>query len=331
VSDNGTLVHHEGRRGARVPNRVVIFGPGERADTLLLPSDRWAGPKFSPNGRLVAIARAGGDSNIYTHDLVSRTTTQITFGGENLSPVWSPDGTRLVFARLDSNGRSLRVKTADNSGTDTALISGIRSSISPVAWPRDDLIVYRSIAGMYQEIMMLPLAAGSSPARYHVGADASLSPDGRHAAFAVLEATTAFQILMRDFPTPVGQWRVSPYGGHAPRWSRDGRFVYYWKLTSVFGVLEAASPLGAAVGVDTLFRVQVDRTPFVVVRSPELVTAQRTGGRAQWDLHPDGQRFIVVLQENDRSESAEGSRGTSRHVVVLNWFTELNELTTRQR
>jgi serine/threonine-protein kinase len=331
VSNSGTLVQNEGRPGVFVPTRLVMFRFDGRADTLPLPRDRWVAPRFSPNGRLVAFARAGSDSNIYTYDLVSRTTTEITFGGDNTGPVWSPDGTRLVFARIDSDGRSLRVKRADNSGTDTVLIAGIRASISPVAWPRDDMIVYRSIAGMYQEVMVLSLKPGAKPVRYHVGADASLSPDARHAAFAALESTMGYQVLIRDFPTAIGQWKVSPHGGLAPRWSRDGRFVYYWKLGVALADLDAVRPRGAVTSYDTLFRVQVVREPSVAVRAPEFVTVQQTAGRSAWDIHPDGKRFIVALQETEGPGSAGGAPATSRHVVVLNWFRELNELTNNRR
>jgi hypothetical protein len=78
-----------------------------------------------------------------------------------------------------------------------------------------------------------------------------------------------------------------------------------------------------------LFRVPVDRAPAIVVRPPELVTVQRAGDGAPWDLHPDGKQFLVAIPESDGSESTGVAQGTSRHVVVLNWFTELKELTKK--
>ena len=179
---------------------------------------------------------------------------------------------------------------------------------------------------------MLPLQPGSKPVRYHVGVDASLSPDARHAVFASLESTARYQILIRDFPAATGQWKVSPHGGHAPRWSRDGRFVYYWTIgASAFADVEALRARGALAGADTLFRVQVDRTPAVVVHEPAMVAVVQTAGRAPWDLHPDGKRFIVAVQEANESASSDAAPATSRHVVVLNWFTELNEATNNRR
>ena len=328
VSNNGTLVHHEGLRGLSAHTRLVVLGPARRADTLPLPRDRWREPKFSASGRFVALSRAGIDTNIYTFDLASRTTTQITFGGENYHPIWSPDDTRLAFARNDGDGRSLRVKAADNSGSETVLLAGIRASISPVAWLRDDLLVYRSIAGMYQDVMTLSLDSGSTPQRYNAGSDASLSPDGRFAAITVLQ-TTASEVLIRDFPTPVGQWKVSPSGGLRPRWSRDGQFVHYWKAGTADEV-DSQGVRGFESSLDTLFRVRVERTPAVVVRAPEVVTVLRRG-LASWDLHPDGKRFIVAVPDRDGGRSTGISAETSRHVVILNWFTELNELTDRRR
>jgi hypothetical protein len=260
----------------------------------------------------------------------------VTFGGDNYAPIWSPDGARLAYARIEAEGRSLRAKAADNSGADTVLIAGIRASIAPVVWPRDDMIMYRSIAGMYQEILTLSLSRGAKPVRYHAGSDASLSPDGRHAAFTFLESTPTPQVLIRDFPSAVGQWKVSPHGGQRPRWSRDGRFVYYWTFStpgfsSDVLQIDGGRAGGLAVGFDSLFRAQVDRTSTVAVRAPELVTILRTGGLASWDLHPDGKRFIVAIPEGEEPGGSGGARGTSRHVVTLNWFTELNELTKNRR
>lgn len=134
------------------------------------------------------------------------------------------------------------------------------------------------------------------------------------------------EVLIRDFPTPVGQWKVSPQGGLRPRWSRDGRHIYYWKLANL-------NPGNSASfeSTDTLFRVQVDRSPSVVVRAPEFVAALRTGRAfVWWDLHPDGRTFIVAIPNSDGSESSGGAPETSRHVVILNWFAELNELVSKR-
>jgi hypothetical protein len=73
-------------------------------------------------------------------------------------------------------------------------------------------------------------------------------------------------------------------------------------------------------------RVRVDRTPSVVVRAPERVAVVGGIDPANWDLHPDGTRFIVA----DMLDPAEAARGTdastARHILHLNWFTTLKAM-----
>jgi Tol biopolymer transport system component len=131
----------------------------------------------------------------------------------------------------------------------------------------------------------------------------ALSPDGTIAAH-VSEKTGSNEVWLRDFPTPVGEWRVSFGGGVWPRWSPDGRTLYYWSRAS---------------GADTLFAAEVIRDQGVQVGAAEVVLALETG--QGWDLHPDGDRFIVLVPH----ASSTDSEAVSRYLVVLNWFEELKE------
>src|SRR4029079_13418125 len=107
-------------------------------------------------------------------------------------------------------------------------------------------------------VMTIAPSAGAPPKPYLAAAwleqDAVVSPDGRFAAFTAREGASN-EIWLRDFPTPTGKWKVSTNGGGYPRWTPDGRYVYYWK----------AGPQ------DSLFRVQIDHSPSVVVHPREVV------------------------------------------------------------
>ena len=147
--------------------------------------------------------------------------------------------------------------------------------------------------------------------------DARVSPDGTLAAFTSNEAGSN-DIWIRDFPVPRGKWQVSSTGGQAARWSRDGKYVYYWKSISVT--------------VDSLFRVRVDRTPAVVVRAPEFVLSLAVAGSARnWDLHPDGTRFVVTVPDVTPTSPAGAAASASRYLVVQNWFTELKRLSAKSK
>jgi hypothetical protein len=73
-----------------------------------------------------------------------------------------------------------------------------------------------------------------------------------------------------------------------------------------------------------LFRVSIDRTPTVVVHAPEVVVATDADGPQNWDLHPDGRRFIVAVPG---SEAPAAAAPTSRYLILENSFGELRRLT----
>jgi Tol biopolymer transport system component len=193
--------------------------------------------------------------------------------------------------------------------------------VYPTSWPRDDLILYttgKSAAG--GDLMTVSPKPGATPRAYLKApwpqGDATLSPDGKLVAFSARE-DAQLNIWLRDFPTPVGKWKISPSAGNNPRWAPDGKSIYYVKL---------------GTGLDTLMRVQVDRTPSVVPRAPVVATTILRGiadGPGNWDLHPDGKHFIVAAP--DPSTVAPGVSDGSRFVVTLNWFTELRAATTAMK
>jgi Tol biopolymer transport system component len=310
VSRNGTLVHYEGdaRSGAQ-STLTLIVDPRGQVDTLRLPAENRRVSRFSPDGRRIAYeqeTQSGHD--LYAFDLVTGSSQQLTFEGDNDDPVWSPDGSQILFtsARRGSDGDDLMIKPADNSAPEAYVFTRPEHQIA-VAWPRDDQIVFRSIESGNWDLYTYSLTDSGEPQPYLEAPwnefDFALSPDGSLAAVETAEVSPR-EIWLRDFPEPIGKWRVSFGGGRDPHWSPDGRTLYYSWGTG---------------GVDSIFAVPVDRDAGVVVRDRRVVWA---GDLVRWDLHPDGERVLVVLPEG----SAEDDGGpTDRYLVVLNWFEELEE------
>jgi serine/threonine-protein kinase len=333
VSRDGILVYHEGvpnlRTGAQVPNRLAIVDFAGAAQNLQLPVGTYGAPRFAPSGATIAYqvwATRGTDRDIHTFDLGTRTDTRLTFAGDNITPVWSPDGKRILFGKRGGgpDRGDLFVKPADNSGAEQATLSEQRDEI-PSDWLRGDTIIFHAIGTGGFDIFTYPMAPGAKPKAYVDGpwneTNARVSPDGTLASFESSE-TGSPEIWIRDFPVPNGKWQVSSTYGQGARWSRDGKYVYFWKSFAAAG--------------DSLFRARIDRTPAVVVRSPEFVLSLAvSGGPNNWDLHPDGKRFVVTVADLTPAPAA-GSPGApaapaSRYLVVQNWFTELKALTAKAK
>jgi TolB protein len=106
-------------------------------------------PRFSPDGQrvIMSLLRDDGNSNIFTMDLRSRTTTRLTNSSSiDTSPSYSPDGSQVVFTS-DRGGRAqIYVMGADGSGqTRISFGDGVYST--PVWSPRGDLIAFTKQSG----------------------------------------------------------------------------------------------------------------------------------------------------------------------------------------
>jgi TolB protein len=106
-------------------------------------------PRFSPDGQrvIMSLLRDDGNSNIFTMDLRSRTTTRLTNSNSiDTSPSYSPDGSQVVFTS-DRGGRAqIYVMGADGSGQNRISFGdGVYST--PVWSPRGDLIAFTKQSG----------------------------------------------------------------------------------------------------------------------------------------------------------------------------------------
>src|SRR5262249_33063064 len=100
-----------------------------------------------------------------------------------------------------------------------------------------------------------------------------------------------------------GKWQVSTNGGYTPRWSRDGKELFYLSLDNQIMVSEVKlGPAFESSTPEALFAIH----PFAVQHI--------TGGWLDaFEPFPDGQRFIVHAAPSSSPESI---------TVILNW-TEL--------
>ncbi|WP_353645828.1 Tol-Pal system beta propeller repeat protein TolB [Mesorhizobium sp. WSM2239] len=106
-------------------------------------------PRFSPDGQKVVMSllREDGNSNIFSMDLRSRTTTRLTNSNAiDTSPSYSPDGSKVVFTSDRGGQPQIYVMGADGSG-QTRISFGGGSYSTPVWSPRGDLIAFTKQSG----------------------------------------------------------------------------------------------------------------------------------------------------------------------------------------
>jgi hypothetical protein len=71
-------------------------------------------------------------------------------------------------------------------------------------------------------------------------------------------------------------------------------------------------------------RSDLARDPLrVLSRSVVPVDA---GAVDRWiDIHPDGDRFLLIRRAGALTDPADGTAAAQRHVLVVNWLDELSE------
>ena len=106
-------------------------------------------PRFSPDGQkvILSLGRDDGNSNIFSMDLRSRTTTRLTDSGSiDTSPSYSPDGSQVVFTSDRGGQPQIYVMGSDGSGQNRISFGG-GSYSTPVWSPRGDLIAFTKQSG----------------------------------------------------------------------------------------------------------------------------------------------------------------------------------------
>ena len=156
------------------------------------------------------------------------------------------------------------------------------------------------------DLWSVPLPEGE-PEPFVIGPsvnyDARFSPDGRWVAYGTNESGQ-WEIYVRPAGGGRGRWQIST-GGVYPRWSRDGRTLYY------------RSPADG-----TLLSVAVDAKEgsFQAGRPQSLFNGPfpaPVDPRNRYAVGMEADQFVMVHQPAGVGESHDHLR------VVLNWFDEL--------
>jgi hypothetical protein len=126
----------------------------------------------------------------------------------------------------------IRLTATDGSDPDGRTLGQVMNAY-PVDWSRDGRFLI-GVAIRYEttsrDLFAVELDKGvlSFPVESRFEeCDPRLSPDGRWLAYAAINESNRWEVLIRPFGKPGGVWRVSPRGGRFPRWIEDGRALLF--------------------------------------------------------------------------------------------------------
>jgi serine/threonine protein kinase len=204
------------------------------------------GASISRDDRRVVMFRTDGNVDLWLLDprpSVARASRFTTDAADDVMPIWSPDGTSIVFSSNRKGVFDLYRKSASGAGNEDLLLATAQGKFA-TDWSLDGrFLLYHDLnPKLSNDIWALPLegdrpstgrpepAEGRKPlplvqTNFEEG-DAQFSPDGKWIAYQSNESGR-FEIYAQPFPGPGAKSLISTTGGYQARWRRDGKELFY--------------------------------------------------------------------------------------------------------
>jgi eukaryotic-like serine/threonine-protein kinase len=310
ASLNGGLAFFTGG-GTGSPTQLTWFDrQGKSLGTIGQPG-RYGALAIAPDGSRVAAERYDGTgSDLWLIDSApGGKSDRFTFDpGRETSPVWSPDGSQIVFAST-AGGSILNLfkKPSNLAGKEEELFKSQESKVA-IDWSRDGKTLSFNPYSGDPAVWTLNLSDKKAAQFFNTNVRdfaGRFSPDGHWLAYTS-QVTGRYEVYVRPFPANEagGQQMVSLGSGGDPLWRRDGKELYYQTLDDKVMAVEVTP--GAAP--------KFSRPKLLFPSSG--IGAAGGGPGYQWDVTADGSRFLINVAGTEAATSAPLT-------LVLNWTAGL--------
>jgi Tol biopolymer transport system component len=308
VSQTGVLAY---RPPSPAREQLVWFDrAGARLGTLGEPG-RHSNFDLAADGTKVAVSIPDprtGLGALWTID-VTRGVTTLVASSERESfedPVWAPDGTRI--AATTRRARPAIVAKPVRGG-EVALLFEAENAVGIVEdWSADGrhlALLLVQDRNPVQRGGLLSLEEKGQPQLLEpeLGATDELrfSPDGRWLAFAASPGGR-WEIFVTTVPPRGERWQISTAGGMQPRWSRDGKELFYLAPDGTLMAVEVKTTAAKAPGAK--LEAGMPRPLFATGLQPRT-------GYDQYAVAPDGRRFLLNVPIPTPTQPPIG--------VIVNW------------
>ncbi|MCI0389300.1 MAG: winged helix-turn-helix domain-containing protein [Acidobacteria bacterium] len=305
VSENGVLVFQAG--AAVTGSRLVWFDRNGKQLGMLGDQAYYRDTDLSSDGRKVAVDIRDlklQKQDIWIYDTARGFKTRFTLDSAPGSvPLWSFDGSRIVYCSNRKGIFDLYQRASNGAGTEDVLLESNLTKY-PTSWSRDGRFIIYYTSGdpkTRADLWVLPMFGERKPFPF-LQTEANefkgrFSPDGRWIAY-VSDESREREVYVRPFPGPGGKHQVSIAGGSELRWRGDGKELFY---------LAADNKLMAAE-----VKIKGSTLEIGAVR-PLFETHPTHQGRL--NVTADGQRFLVNTLVEEK--------GSSPITLVVNWTADL--------
>ena len=318
VATDGTLVYFDTSGTSQRQGQLVWLNRrGDKIGEIGLPQVHIGYPTLSPDGRRVAVqAREGSNFDIWVWDIARTVKTRLTTGPEvDGCLLWGPTGEQVAFPSNRAGNFDIFLRQADGSGEAKVLLATPRNE-SLTDWSRDGkyLLYWLDDPETAADLWYLernedgsawePHPFLQTPFNKHA---AKFSPDGRHVAY-VSDESGQREVYVQPFPQGGRRSTVSSNGGTQPRWSRDGKELFYVEGSTLVAVSVSSGPTFSVGSARRLFE------------HPGLPDSRGSLSYPNYDVSADGRQFVLPEQVDLGEEAPKPSIR-----VVQNWFEEFRD------
>ena len=244
---------------------------------------------------------AGWRTDVWTYDVGRATLSRLTTHPANdRSPLWSPDGARIVFTSDRGGLSELFWRPADGTGDDEPLLARAETLIDLRAhdWSPDGLhLVFGEVMLPVCNVGQIATADGSEVTMLTQNTFCNdyvaVSPDGRWIAYDS-NLSGREEIYVGRYPDLGDRQQISSVGGSLPLWSADGRELFFSGLNN-----------------QQILAVSVQSGSALVAGRPEVLFERAhppvAVGRRPYDVSPDG-RFAMITSGDRGADTDAAAR-----------------------
>jgi Tol biopolymer transport system component len=324
ISASGHLVY---LAGGVTPDRIRqlmwIDRQGRQTPVAVAGTGAFFAASLSPDGTKAAVSSLGRQDLLKVVDFTRGTIESLTDPGEQLWPVWTLDGQRIVRRGLVGDTNALVWGPPDGSRPATSIVEGKAvAGLYPAFWSPDGKQLF-GVRFLETGLHAISMSDGTVTLVDNVPKDIvhpTLSPNGKWLAYTAREAgSPLLHVFVQSWPSLDRKVKVSTEGGgHTPKWTRNGAELIY---------LQTLSPDTAGVFPIRVWSVQFGTGSELSAGPPSALFTSSFLGRGShirsYDVTQDGSRFLVVTGHPVRAPMGEAR-------VMVNWFTELRSLSSQR-
>jgi eukaryotic-like serine/threonine-protein kinase len=324
ASEHGDLAYRVGISGSAI-GQLLFFDRGGQSVGAMGPLGRYYDMSLSPDGKRVAVTRGDGQStntDIWLIDVARGVPQRFTFDlAADAHAVWSPDGTRLVFASARDGADNIYQKAAGGTANEEPLLKSPLPK-QPTDWSRDGKFLLYSVEdpktksdlwilpmepeGEHKPVVFLQTPFSETQGQFCPGPEKT----PRWVAYSSDESGR-FEIYVHPFPAgssgSSGKFQISTGGGLQPRWRADGKELFY--------IAPDGKLMSVEVKTSSTFEAGVPKALFSTRIYGGGVASTRV---VRYSVASEGRRFLI-----DSYVQVEENPGPV--TVLLNWFAAVKK------